>query len=170
MGPQTGVFTCWTVLDATNHQSDLRRHCWLWSCACRPQPSRGRHATGRQQGHQFLAPQLIKEKISLECVWLSACSAPKVCVENKQGIAELNLCKFQGDWLNFQWGTFGAEFRHVFVCIWWSDTGVYVCAPGKESPGSRLVVVVVGVGEGGRPLGPGQSSPCEAAWSPFKFL
>lgn len=57
------------------------------------------------------------------------------------------------------------------ACFWCSGAvGVYVCAPGNVSPGSRLVVVVVGVGEGGRPLVPEQSSPREAAWSPFRFL
>ncbi|TNN72031.1 hypothetical protein EYF80_017819 [Liparis tanakae] len=38
------------------------------------------------------------------------------------------------------------------------------------SPGSRPAVVAVGVGEGGRPLGAGPSSPREAARSPFRFL
>lgn len=48
---------------------------------------------------------------------------------------------------------------------------VYVCAPGRASPGSRLpLVVVVVMLDEGSPFGPGQSSPCDAVWSPFKFL
>lgn len=164
-------WSVYMLISSGRCRSDLYRHGWRHRL-CHPQSSRGR-CLKSFTSHGFVGENqpVLESLCKVTQTLKSHLCTKKVCLENKQSIAALKSVQIlKRTCLIPQNVTFWCSLHVCSMCIWCWRIRVYVCTPGKASPGSRLVVVVVGVGEGGRPLGPEQSSPWEAAWSPFKFL